>query len=163
MKLYMLALQKNYILTVSITAWAVAQILKTVINLVTNRKMNFERLVGSGGMPSSHSALVCAMVVAVARSQGAGSALFGVAFILACIVMYDAMGVRNETGKQARILNRIILERLNDSDPNNKNIIDPGFKKLKELVGHTPFEVIAGAVLGLLLGYFIPMPYTALI
>lgn len=157
MNIYQLALQKNFILTVAVTAWATAQILKTIINLIANRKLNFERLVGSGGMPSSHSALVCAMVVAVARTQGTGSALFAVSFVVACIVMYDAMGVRNETGKQARILNKIILDRLNDSDPNNDNIIDPGFKKLKELVGHTPFEVIAGAILGLLLGFFIPI------
>ena len=95
----------NQVLMSAVTGWTVAQVLKTIIDLALNKSFNPERLVGSGGMPSSHSATVCGMTTAAAMHYGVGSFEFAVCFILSMVVMYDAMGVRRETGKQAKLLN----------------------------------------------------------
>ena len=100
----------NQVLMSAVTGWVVAQVLKTIIDLALNKSFNPERLVGSGGMPSSHSATVCGMTTAAALHYGVGSFEFAVCFILSMVVMYDAMGVRRETGKQAKLLNSILLE-----------------------------------------------------
>ena len=92
----------NEILTVSIVGWFVAQVLKTTINFILLGKLQLERMWGDGGMPSAHSATVCAMVIAAARSEGVSSAIFAVASVVAIITMHDAMGVRHETGEQAQ-------------------------------------------------------------
>ena len=97
----------NQVLMSAVTGWVVAQVLKTIIDLALNKSFNPERLVGSGGMPSSHSATVCGMTTAAALHYGVGSFEFAVCFILSMVVMYDAMGVRRETGKQAKLLNSI--------------------------------------------------------
>ena len=123
--------------------WTVAQVLKTIIDVVLNRSFNPERLVGSGGMPSSHSATVCALTTASGLEYGVGSFEFAISFVIAMVVMYDAMGVRRETGKQARLLNSLFSENILNLD---------GFiiqEKLKEYVGHTPVQVAAGAILGI--------------
>ncbi|MDD3429867.1 MAG: divergent PAP2 family protein [Oscillospiraceae bacterium] len=146
----------NYILCVAAFAWIAAQALKTLINYIIVGKFDAERLFGAGGMPSSHSALVCSMVIACAKVVGVHSPIFAIAFLLAGIVMYDAMGVRRETGNQAKILNKILLDWMNDDNPDNNFL--PNGKKLKELVGHTPFEVLGGALLGILIGVLIPLP-----
>ena len=117
--------------------------LKTIIDVVLNRSFNPERLVGSGGMPSSHSATVCALTTASGLEYGVGSFEFAISFVIAMVVMYDAMGVRRETGKQARLLNSLFSENILNLD---------GFiiqEKLKEYVGHTPVQVAAGAILGI--------------
>lgn len=135
----------NIIFISAASGWFVAQVLKTLIHLFFTKQFVAERLVGSGGMPSSHSATVCAMATAVAFEYGAGGFEFGIALILAIIVMYDAMGVRRETGIQAKLLNDIV-----------KTFVDMGRselsanEKLKEFVGHTPLQVSAGAILGIL-------------
>ena len=98
----------NEILTVSIVGWFVAQVLKTIINFILLGKFQLERMWGDGGMPSAHSATVCAMVIAAARSEGVSSAIFAVASVVAIITMHDAMGVRHETGEQAKVLNQMI-------------------------------------------------------
>ena len=98
----------NEILTVSIMSWFVAQVLKTTINFILLGKFQLERMWGDGGMPSAHSATVCAMVIAAARSEGVSSAIFAVASVVAIITMHDAMGVRHETGEQAKVLNQMI-------------------------------------------------------
>lgn len=144
----------NYLLSISLTGWLVAQVLKTLINGLLLGKFSLERMWGSGGMPSSHSATVCSLVVAAARLYGPDSAIFALAFIMAIIVMYDAMGVRRETGEQAKVLNRIINEWMDLGARNAPILAD---KNLKEMVGHTPIEVISGAVLGALIGMFMPM------
>ena len=95
----------NYILTVSLFAWTVAQVSKTAIHAFLCGKFQAERLWGAGGMPSSHSALVCALAVSAAKSEGMASPIFALALVLALIVMYDATGVRRETGNQAKVLN----------------------------------------------------------
>ena len=106
----------NEILTVSIMSWFVAQVLKTTINFILLGKFQLERMWGDGGMPSAHSATVCAMVIAAARSEGVSSAIFAVASVVAIITMHDAMGVRHETGEQAKVLNQMIEEWIDISE-----------------------------------------------
>ncbi len=144
----------NYILSVSITGWCVAQGLKTLINVILIGRFDPERLWGAGGMPSSHSSTVCAMTVACGRYVGVHSPVFAVAAVLAIIVMYDAMGVRRETGEQAKVLNRLLTTWMESGAENMPFLAD---KKLKEMVGHTPFEVLSGAVLGTVIGFAVPI------
>lgn len=139
----------NQVLVSAVTGWLVAQILKTIIDLSLNKNFNPERLVGSGGMPSSHSATVCALTCAALIRYGVGSFEFAVCFTLSMIVMYDAMGVRRETGKQAKLLNTILSQH---PFKINGELLQ---EKLKEYVGHTPLQVFAGAVLGILLALFL--------
>ena len=148
----------NYILTVSLATWLDAQILKTIINFILSGKFDAERLYGAGGMPSAHSALVCSLFMATAKSQGVSSPLFAFAFVLAGIVMYDAMGVRHETGEQAKILNIIMRDWMREEDDiasDSQSSLN-SMKRLKEKVGHTPFEVLSGALLGILIAILIP-------
>ena len=106
-------------------------------------------------MPSSHSATVCAMVVATGRYCGVDSTLFAIAVVLSVIVMYDAMGVRHETGEQAKVLNQMLNEWMDESAQSMPWLAD---KRLKEMVGHTPIQVLAGAALGVLIGFVMPIP-----
>ena len=147
-------LNLNPILTVALLAWFVAQVLKTLINFILLGKFQLERMWGDGGMPSAHSATVCAMVIATARSEGFSSAIFAVAAVVAIITMHDAMGVRRETGEQAKVLNRMFTEWM---DQGFEQFQLPHGKKLKEMVGHTPIEVVTGAALGIVLGFAMPM------
>ena len=144
----------NEILTVSLLSWFVAQVLKTLINFILLGKFQLERMWGDGGMPSAHSATVTAMVIATARSEGIHSAIFAVAAVVAIITMHDAMGVRRETGEQAKVLNRMFTEWM---DQGFEQFQLPHGKKLKEMVGHTPIEVVTGAALGIVLGFAMPM------
>ena len=141
----------NEILTVSIVSWFVAQVLKTIINFILLGKFQLERMWGDGGMPSSHSATVCAMVIAAARSEGISSAIFAVASVVAIITMHDAMGVRHETGEQAKVLNQMIEEWIDISEKNAPFLQN---MHLKEMVGHTPLQVMAGMVVGVVVGFF---------
>ena len=139
----------NRVFMAAICGWFVAQILKTAIHMWFNRKFVAERLVGSGGMPSSHSATVCALATAAGMEYGGGSFPFAMAAIFAIVVMYDAMGVRRETGIQAKELNKMI-----------EMFVKMGKKmsvedRLKEFVGHTPLQVLMGALLGILVALFI--------
>ena len=136
----------NEILTVSIMGWFVAQVLKTIINFILLGKFQLERMWGDGGMPSAHSATVCAMVIAAARSEGVSSAIFAVASVVAIITMHDAMGVRHETGEQAKVLNQMIEEWIDISEKNSPFLQN---MHLKEMVGHTPLQVMAGMVVGI--------------
>ncbi|MDD4772421.1 MAG: divergent PAP2 family protein [Eubacteriales bacterium] len=135
----------NYPLICALVSWIIAQVMKTIIWVIQNRKFNFVSLVASGGMPSSHSASVCALATAVGRLSGFNSVDFAISALLAFIVMYDAAGVRRSAGEQAKILNRI-MEDIEHGITENMP------KRLKELVGHTPLQVFAGAVLGILIG-----------
>lgn len=141
----------NYLLMLPIVSWLAAQVVKTVVDYAMHGKFSRERLVGSGGWPSSHAALVCSLFVGTAKKFGLSSPFFAITFVLALIVMYDAMGVRLETGKQARLLNMIVDDLKDDSEEYNKE------QKLKELVGHTPFQVLSGALLGVLIAIIIPV------
>lgn len=139
-------LLSNTIFLAAVTGWLAAQLLKTLIHMFFTREFVAERLVGSGGMPSSHSSTVCSLAAAVCFEYGAGSFEFAISLILAIIVMYDAMGVRRETGIQARLLNDII-KAFEDMGRSEISAHD----KLKEFVGHTPLQVLMGAVLGILI------------
>lgn len=136
----------NRVFMSAITGWFTAQVLKTIIDTILNRSFSAERLVGSGGMPSSHSATVCGLATAAGFQFGLGSFEFAVSAILAIIVMYDARGVRLETGIQAKVLNEMIdLFKKMGTDISTED-------KLKEFIGHTPLQVVAGAILGILIG-----------
>ena len=147
-------LNLNPILTVALLAWFVAQVLKTLINFILLGKFQLERMCGDGGMPSAHSATVCAMVIATARSEGFSSAIFAVAAVVAIITMHDAMGVRRETGEQAKVLNKMIEQWI---DVTEKNAPFLQNMHLKEMVGHTPLQVLAGFVVGCVVGALYPM------
>ena len=135
----------------AVLGWAVAQVIKTIIDFSLNKKVNFERLVGSGGMPSCHSSTVCALCVAAGVEYGLGSGEFAIAGILAVIVMYDARGVRRETGNQAEVLNQIMeFFRMPE---NGVFKLEFDQDKLKVLIGHTPLQVLCGAILGIIIGF----------
>ncbi len=133
----------NHTVLCALVAWAVAQGLKIPLYYLVEKRWDFHRFVGSGGMPSSHSAMVVALCVMVGSTLGFQTAEFAICFVLAVIVMYDAAGVRRETGTQATVINQILRDVL----INGKQISDD---ELKELVGHTPLEVLCGAIVGLL-------------
>ena len=147
-------LNLNPILTVALLAWFVAQVLKTLINFILLGKFQLERMWGDGGMPSAHSATVCAMVIATARSEGFGSAIFAVASVVAIITMHDAMGVRRETGEQAKVLNRMLEQWIEVTEKNSPFLQN---MHLKEMVGHTPLQVMAGFAVGCIVGLLYPM------
>ncbi|MBM6895788.1 divergent PAP2 family protein [Pseudoflavonifractor capillosus] len=133
------------ILFLAVAAWAIAQILKMLISMVVYRKVDWGYLFTSGGMPSSHSALVCACAAGIGMTAGFDQPVFALAVVVAFIVMYDAANVRKETGEQAKILN-YIMKNWNEHRP------ELFAEELKELIGHTPLQVAAGAVLGVLVG-----------
>jgi acid phosphatase family membrane protein YuiD len=136
----MQTLLNNHILVAAFLAWAVAQVSKTVYECIRFRELKFSRLVSSGGMPSSHSALVTGLATATGRLTGLDSPAFAIATVLAGIVMYDAAGVRRAVSIQARILNQMI-----DDAFQGKPFAE---QRLRELIGHTPIQVLVGALLG---------------
>jgi acid phosphatase family membrane protein YuiD len=135
----------NRVLVVALFAWMLAQTLKLLIYVCRERRINLRYLASSGGMPSSHSALVTALATATAITAGPRSPEFAVAVIFAAVVMYDAAGVRQAVSIQARILNRMLDEIFVEQRFNEK--------RLRELIGHTPVEVFVGAMLGLLVAW----------
>ncbi|HXL37169.1 MAG TPA: divergent PAP2 family protein [Ktedonobacteraceae bacterium] len=137
----MKALFENRILIASFIAWAIAQLSKTVYELIRYRELRLSRLVSAGGMPSSHAALVMGLATATGRIAGIESAAFAISLVLAVIVMYDAAGVRRAVSLQARILNQMIEEAFQ-----GKPFAE---KRLRELIGHTPIQVIVGGLLGI--------------
>lgn len=136
----------NKILLAVLCAWFIAQFLKFIIVLATENKLEFDRLFGSGGMPSSHSSAICALATCVGRMCGLHSAEFAISTVIALIVMYDASGVRRAAGQHAAVLNRLIDSWANGTDEFD-NI------ELKELLGHTPLQVVLGALLGVTTGF----------
>ena len=131
----------NQVLFVALIACLVAQALKLVVELVRHQKVNLQALVTTGGMPSAHSALVAALAMGVGQTAGWASTEFAIATIFAIIVMYDAAGVRQAAGKHARILNQIVDEFFHEKHEFNED-------RLKELLGHTPFQVLVGLIVG---------------
>lgn len=135
---------QNQPLVAAFIAWAIAQTLKIFTEFPRNRRVDFRMWASSGGMPSSHSALVTGLATAIGIQDGLGSTTFALAFIFGAVVMYDATGVRLAAGHQARILNQIVAE-LFAGHPISE-------RKLKELIGHTPIQVVMGALLGFSIG-----------
>ena len=134
----------NRFIWIPFFTWLVIQTFKVIWDLVTTKKFNFKRLMGAGGMPSSHSAIVMAISVLVGRETGFNSWQFALSLVFSSVVMYDAAGVRRAAGKQARLLNKIIET--------------PGLtgvqvqEKLVEVLGHTPLQVFVGAIIGIIIG-----------
>lgn len=154
MPLLRAALSWNFVLATAICASLLAQLIKVILNLFIFHRFIAERMWGAGGMPSSHSATVCAMVVATGRYCGVNSPIFAIAAVLSIIVMYDAMGVRYETGEQAKVLNKMLEQWIEVTEKNNPFLQN---MHLKEMVGHTPLQVMAGFALGILVGFLYPM------
>ena len=142
----------NRIFVSAVLGWFIAQVLKTIIHLFLTKQFVAERMIGSGGMPSSHSATVCALATATGMVYGGGSFEFAIAVILAIIVMHDAMGVRRETGIQAKVIHEML-----EVFTNMGKKMSPE-EKLKEFVGHTPLQVLAGGILGILIAVMVCMP-----
>lgn len=135
----------NKILISAMISWFVAQALKVVFYYIKHHKFDISKFFSSGSMPSSHSAFVTALVVAVGMVEGVGSTFFAISVVLATVVMYDASGVRRAAGRQARIINQIVFDFYKEKQVKTE--------KLKELLGHTPLEVFVGAILGGLIAW----------
>lgn len=136
---------KNPLLMPAVIGWFAAQLIKLILTLILSRKLDFGRLIGSGGMPSSHTSFVVALAVSAGLRHGWDSALFAVCMVLSSIVMYDATGVRRAAGRQAAVLNRVVRVMAESGHGIERQ------DALRELLGHTPVEVIAGALLGALI------------
>jgi acid phosphatase family membrane protein YuiD len=139
----------NTTLVAPLIAWTIAQLLKFLLDAAAKRRPDFTRLVNPGGMPSSHSTLVSCMSGMIGRIYGWESPLFAMASILSLIVLYDAAGVRRAAGRQARVINRIV------EDMYKKGKVPE--QRLRELLGHTPLEVLAGVALGLIVAFTWPV------
>ena len=143
MKEILFQLSQNKIFLTTLSAWFIAQAIKVFLGVLRNKRFDFRLFVGTGGMPSSHAAGASCLATAVGLEYGFNSAYFALAASFAIVVMFDAQGVRRATGRQARILNKIT------DDIYWQGKIHDG--RLRELVGHTPVEVIAGFLLGILI------------
>lgn len=134
----------NKCIYIPLLLWFLIQMFKVLTDLILNKKLNVKRIIGAGGMPSSHSAVVCSLAACVGKEYGFDSGIFAIAVVMAFVVMYDAAGVRRAAGKQATILNKILET--------------PGMttlevqEKLVEVLGHTPIQVFVGAILGVIVG-----------
>lgn len=146
MDTFILIITNKYIY-VPIIMWAVIQTFKVIWELIKTKKFNFKRIMGAGGMPSSHSAIVVGLATMIGKYEGVDTAIFAVALIFSFIVMYDATGVRRAAGKQATLLNKIVQT--------------PGLstlqvhEKLVEVLGHTPIQVFVGALIGIIVGVMV--------
>ena len=138
--------QNKYIIAPLVT-WFFIQTFKVIYDLVTTKKFNFKRILGAGGMPSSHSAVVMTLAVMVGKEQGFNSSMFAMALIFAFVVMYDAAGIRRAAGKQARLLNKIV-------DTPGLSGVEVQ-ERLVEVLGHTPIQVIVGALVGIMVGVLV--------
>ena len=137
----------NKALWVPAAAWCVAQVMKVIIESIKDRHLNFSYLITMGGMPSSHAALVCALATTIAIVYGVSSAVFAISAFFALVVMYDAAGVRQTVSTQSTMLNRIVDELFKRN---------PEFQqRVRELIGHTKFEVAAGAILGIVFAFLL--------
>lgn len=137
------AILSNFPLICAGVAWFGAQILKVFTGIFRTKSFNVvELLFGTGGMPSSHTAAVCALAVACGMTCGLSSPIFAIAVLFAVVVMRDATGVRREAGEQAKVLNRIMRDLFSSTDSQDIN------RNLKELIGHTPLQVFVGALVG---------------
>ncbi len=135
----------NRILWAAVIAWAVAQTLKTFTSIRSEGRIDWSKIMGPGGMPSSHSAFVTSLATGIGITEGWNSGMFAVSFVFAAVVMYDAAGVRRAAGRQARVLNQLMAIMLKEGHV--------PVTKLRELLGHTPFEVVVGALLGIVIAW----------
>ena len=138
------AIVTNKYIYIPLLVWFFIQLFKVIWDLVETRKFNFKRILGAGGMPSSHSAVVTSLATMIGVSQGIDSPIFGLSVIFAFIVMYDAAGIRRAAGKQAKLLNKIV----NTPGLSGVEVTE----RLQEVLGHTPTQVIVGAFIGIVVG-----------
>ncbi|HOX54289.1 MAG: divergent PAP2 family protein [Candidatus Omnitrophica bacterium] len=143
MNQFILPLLKNKILWITLSAWFIAQTIKVILGVVREKRFNFRWFIGTGGMPSSHAAGVSALATTCGLNIGFDTVIFAMAVVFAIVTMFDAQGVRRSTGQQAEILNKIM------DDIYWRGKIEES--RLKELIGHTPIEVIIGSILGILI------------
>ncbi len=136
-------LMRNRLLHVAITSWFIAQVIKLVLTMINERRFDITKLTSSGGMPSSHSSFTVALAMGLGQTYGYDSALFAIGAVFSFVVMYDAANVRLEAGKQATLLNKIV-----EHIEGHQTLKLQDFQ-LKELLGHTPIQVLAGAILGI--------------
>jgi uncharacterized protein len=132
-----------------LVAWAIAQAAKVTLTSLRERRLNLRVLAETGGMPSSHSAIVAGLTTAVGKNAGVASASFAIALIFTFVVMYDAAGLRRAAGRQAEVLNRLVEDLVHMRGVQEA--------RLRELLGHTPMEVLVGALIGFLVGIFLPV------
>ncbi len=137
----------NKYLLAPLILWFCIQSFKVLQELITTKKFNFKRIIGAGGMPSSHSAISMCIATMIGKSEGFDSSIFALALIFSLVVMYDAAGVRRAAGKQAKLLNKII------ETPGLSNVQVQ--EKLVEVLGHTPIQVFVGAILGIAVGIIV--------
>ena len=140
---FILAVTNKYIY-IPFLLWLSIQVFKVIWDLVKTKQFNFKRIMGAGGMPSSHTAIVTSLSTMIGRSQGFDSPIFALSFVFSLVVMYDAAGVRRAAGKQAKLLNKIV----NTPGLSSLQVQE----KLVEVLGHTPVEVMVGAIIGILVG-----------
>jgi len=140
---FFLQMIRNKVLLATVVSWLVAQTLKVLLGVIRQKRFDFKWFIGTGGMPSSHASSVCTLATAVGLTYGFYSPLFAVTAVFTIIVLFDAQGVRRTVGKQAEILNKIL-----DDIYWKKRIADD---RVKELLGHTPVEVLAGMLLGIVI------------
>ena len=143
MNTFMEFIQNKYIY-IPILLWFFIQLFKVICDLVTTKKFNFKRIMGAGGMPSSHSAIVTSLATMIGKYEGVDTPIFALSLIMAFIVMYDACGVRRAAGKQAALLNKII------DTPGLTGV--QVSERLVEVLGHTPVQVLVGALIGVVVG-----------
>ena len=141
---YLLEFVTNKYIYIPFSLWLGIQLFKVIWDLVTTKKFNFKRILGAGGMPSSHAAVVTSLATLIGKNEGVNTPLFALSVIFAFVVMYDAAGVRRAAGKQAKLLNKII------ETPGLK--MEEVQEKLVEVLGHTPTQVIVGAIIGIIAG-----------
>ena len=142
-----MALLENKALTAAILAWFIAQAIKVILVFAEEKRLDLGKMMSSGGMPSSHSALITAMAASVGKTAGLDSVSFAIAAVVSLVVMYDAANVRREAGKHAELLNKIARDLYPDNRANQE--------MLKELLGHKQIEVAAGAILGIAIGIWL--------
>ena len=146
---YLQQLISNSVLITALIGWFAAQVLKMIL-VWDKKKFDFKRIIGSGGMPSSHSSFVMALTMSIGFTQGFDSVVFAISAVMSFVVMYDAAGVRRSAGQQAAILNKLVESVMNAGYDRGKDFSKTE-KRLKELLGHTPIEVFAGAILGVII------------
>ena len=146
-------LWSNDLINVSVIAWVSAQLIKAVVDTVKHKQFDRHRLAGAGGMPSSHSAVTCAVLLTSYYLYGFNSSTFALAFVVALIVMYDATGVRWAAGLHARAINQLVEYLNNSEDQENKNALAELIPRLNEYLGHRVIEVICGALLGFAIAF----------
>ena len=135
------ALSDNTVLIITVTAWVLAQCIKVFLGVIREKRFNFRWFIGTGGMPSSHAAGSTALAVSCGLEMGFDTVIFALAAVFALVTMFDAQGVRRSTGQQAEILNKIL------DDIYWKGKVET--ERLKELIGHTPIQVVIGSIIGL--------------